>query len=192
SVFFQAGGFFSGSTTVRTTPSERALDSVNFALEPDLRDYLIYFGDGAVRNMYNVYHTLTGKIDSLVLPAISGGDIRVSPDGSLLYIPQVPTVAVVDIATRSIVTEFPYFDLVYAAVSADGRYLAFVNHEINILRADDYSVVYHDTTNGYAPTFSLDGNTFFCQAGDGFITPQYGLVVDLTGDPPDTANYNFP
>jgi len=186
SVFCRAGGFFSGSTKVLTTPSDRALDSVNFSLAPDLQDYLIYFSDGAVRNMYNVYHTLTGQIDSLVIPASAHWDIKVSPDGSLLYIPQVPTVAVVDIATRSKVTEIPYFDLVYAAVSADGQYLAFVNHEIYVLRADDYSVVYHDTTNGYAPTFSLDGNTFFCQAGDGYITPYYALVVDLTVDPPDT------
>ncbi len=192
SVFSQAGGFFSGSTTVRTTPSERALDSVNFALEPDLRDYLIYFGDGAVRNMYNVYHTLTGQIDSLEIPAAFIWSIRVSADGTLLYIPQNQSVAVADIASRSLVTELPYNWLRYAEVSADGRYLAFADEEIYVLRADDYSVVYHDTTNGDGPTFSLDGNTFFCQAGDGYTTPYYALVVDLSVDPPDTAHYNFP
>ncbi|MCP4685319.1 MAG: carboxypeptidase regulatory-like domain-containing protein, partial [bacterium] len=53
-VHCRAGGFFTGSTSVLTTPSDRALDSVDFALQPDLQDYLIYFGDGAVRNMYNV------------------------------------------------------------------------------------------------------------------------------------------
>jgi len=192
SVFCQAGGFFDGSTTVLTTPSDRAIDSVNFALGPDLQDYLIYFADGAIPYNYHVFHTLTHSLDTLSLPARAIWSIRISPDGSTLYIPQVSSVAVVDVITRSVLTELPYERMDYAAVSADGRYLAILDQEIYVLRTSDYSVVYHDTTNGSHPKFSPGGDTLFCPAGDGYVTPFYALVVDLSVDPPDTAHYSFP
>jgi hypothetical protein len=123
-VHCQAGGFFSGSTEILTTPSERQLDSVDFSLQPDLQDYLIYFADGAIPYNYHTFHTLTQTLDTLNLPARAIRDIRISPDGSLLYIPQNQSVVVANVSTQSTVTELPYEFMRYAEVSPDGRYLA--------------------------------------------------------------------
>jgi len=143
------------------------------------KDYVVYFQDGGTIDTYYAFHPLTGALDSFTLPADHrfGWQMAVSADGKRLFVPEPTTVAVVDIESRTILTQLPYKATGGVAVSPDGQLLAVLGENLHILRTSDFSVVFHDTDKVGQGRFSTDSKSFYCGAGGA-----YKLTLD-TGFP---------
>jgi len=143
-----------------------ACDRDNPVEPPQPKDYAVYFHDGGSDGVYFSYHPLTAKLETFTLPADAWQQMAVSADGELLYIPELTTVAVVDIQSRTVLTRLPYKVTGGVAVSPDNQYLAVLGEDLHILRTTDYSVVFHDTGAWMSEgRFSADSRSFYCASG---------------------------
>jgi len=137
--------------------------------EPDDKQYLVYFyrncdyedgycNESPILLAYNPY---TDVLDTFPLPVAPSGDLGIAPDGSVLYMPTESAVAVVDAKTQAVVTELPYPEVHYVAVSGDGSMIALMSDSLTILKTSDYSLVYRDTVEVGLGSFSDDCGRFY-------------------------------
>jgi hypothetical protein len=143
--------------------------------KPQEKDYVVYFadydwGDQEQGNKYYGYHTLTGVVDSFVVP---GHDCRVnglaiSPDGSFMYLYDGTSFLTVDLATKGIVAEHPVSISRQLSrqmiISPNGNFIAMQGRGFSIVSVPEFSVVFADTVqlvNGY---FTPDGRFFYGSA----------------------------
>jgi len=153
------------------------------------KEYYAYFGDLQAPNTYFRYNTLTCELDSFYLPYDSHDDgFCISPDGGTMYLHPDDAIVEVSLDSFQIVAEHP-IDLpkgnVYytsgheLVISLDGRYLAVLNGYLHIVRLNDYSILYSDSskifTSGW---FTNDGNTFFCGAKDSISKEMWEVSLD--------------
>ena len=163
------------------------------------KDYAVYFGDGAIKNWYFEYHPLTNRVDSFYVPFQAWSGIDASADGTRLFIGGTASIAVVDLDSKTIVEELPYKGAV--VVSPDNRWLAVTGDDLYILRASDYSVIFHDTTKtGWGGAFTPHGERFFCPAFDtvGFqnrilrVDIENGFAMSVTDFPEERVGQIIP
>jgi len=129
------------------------------------KDYPVYFHNGDSDSQYFAYHPLTGALDTFSLSVNLKWPMAVSPDGGRLYIPTAEAVAVIDAATRALVSELPYKARGGVAISPDNRYLAILGDDLYIVRTDDLETVHHDTDWASRGWFSDDSKSFYCASG---------------------------
>jgi len=142
------------------------------------KDYTVYFHNGAWPDAYFEFHPLTGALDSFRLPVEQHWQMSVSADGKKLFIPELSSVTVVDIETRTILVRLPYKANGGVAVSPDGELLAVLGEDLHILRISDFSVVFHDTDWVKQGRFGSNSKSFYCGSG-GLVTPLAAYKVAL-------------
>jgi len=128
-------------------------------------DLVFYLNDANLHDTFYAYHPITNHLDTISAPFSARYGLTASSDGSRLYCCQGGNVIVADTAF-GIITALPYNSTDGAAVSPDGRYVAFCSDSIlTILHTKDFSIVYQDTVNTSSGIFSSDSKHFFCSAG---------------------------
>jgi len=116
--------------------------------------------------------------------------VTVSADGSLLYMPiQTKSVVVVfDSDSLNVVTELPYKTGSPVAISPDGNLMAIFGKDLWVLNTDDYSVLFHDTSDIYNGVFSANSERLYAVAL-GSMPPEAQMlyVLDLSGSEPSAV-----
>lgn len=138
--------------------------------EPEVKDYRAWFWQGANRNAVYSYHTLTKTIDSAETAWTSARGVKVSHDGSLLYLSDYTSVKVVDTASFALVAELPHAPNAVIAVSPDGNYLVTSGDSLRLMQTSDYSTVYAEYPSARTATFSTDSRTLYAASTDDSIS----------------------
>jgi len=130
------------------------------------KDYTIYFCeyDEEYTQAFKCYgyHTTNQTIDTIPLPVYPVAGMAVSAEGTLLYVTQSQSVAIVDLFTLEVIKELPYADVREIAVSENDSLIAFLGDELNILKTSDYSLFFHDSVKVFHGIFSKDSKSFYC------------------------------
>ncbi len=153
------------------------------ALAPvEQKDYPVYFCAAGAGNWYFEYHPSTNRADSFYVPFQVSFGIDVSADGTRLFIGGANSIAVADLDSKTIVEELPYKGDVI--VSPDNRWLAVTGQDVYILRASDYSIIFHDTTKtGWGGAFAPYSDRFYCPAYDSNGFQDLVLTIDFQNEP---------
>ena len=158
---------------------------------PQDKDYVVYFTGSTHTptfhgSIYYAYHTLTGRVDSLVMacPDCCKNGCAVSPDGSILYIYDGSAIITVDAATLQVTGQHP---APYNGprpspirISPDGKFLVIEGYELSIISLPDYDIAFSDSVSAFNGYFSRDGRYYYCGAIIGQTMPSYR--VDLEND----------
>ena len=142
--------------------------------EPE-KQYLVYFyrncdykdgycNESPILLAYNPYADV---LDTIPLPLAPSGDLGISPDGEYLYVSTGASVAVMYLKTRQILRQLLYPDIHYIAVSGDGTMIALMGDSLEILRTEDYSLVYRDPVPVAKGTFSENCQRFYYAGREG-------------------------
>lgn len=160
-------GIWVGSLIIAGCSEDKAMTPS--PVQPE--DFVVYFYDGSIENWYYSYHPTSNQVDSFYLPYSAWHSFAVSNDGQTLYIGQHSSVAVIDLATLTIVHELPYSGAVIP--SPDGRFIAILGNEGHFFNTTDYSLVYTLEPWARSGTFTPDGNHFYYTR----VTPVPGQVL---------------
>lgn len=110
--------------------------------EPVVKDYKVWYWNAGNRYALYNYNTISGTIDSVVIPWQVSGDITVSHDGRLVYVPSGSLIGVFGTDSLQPVLELPYSAGHGVIVSPKGNYIAIPGDSSVILRTSDYEVVF--------------------------------------------------
>ncbi|MDF1545881.1 MAG: hypothetical protein P1R58_12375 [bacterium] len=144
------------------------------------KDYVAWFWEAVVTHRFYGYHVLTKQVDSFAVPFLPKG-MTISPDGKLMYIPTADSVKVLDIETKSVIVEIPYVAKNGVVASPDGQMLAIQSDNLYIIDANDYFLIYEDTSNLTAGLFTKDGGTFYGAADETGNGSLHAYRLDLRG-----------
>ncbi|RME31427.1 MAG: hypothetical protein D6800_00795 [Candidatus Zixiibacteriota bacterium] len=160
---------------------------------PVAKDYPVYFYNGANPNAYYEYRTLSGTLDSFMLPFVPGFDrMTVSSDGALLYVSARDGIHVVTLATREETTVLPFTDYRAVAVSPDGRWLAVQNGGLDILNRGGGDIILHLNDTTYDGLFATNSDAFYCLTGDMLNEPVHVLRVPVDTSVDTVTRTYFP
>lgn len=141
-----------------------------------VKDYPVYFSDGAKDGWFFEYHPIANTVDSFYLGPERGYRFSISANGKRMYLERESTLDVVDLKSHTVVKELPFTGA--TTVSADNDYLAVVNNGIRILQTSDLSIVYEDTLHVAYGSFSADSRRFYCPYLDPLTDSQQVAVID--------------
>lgn len=126
------------------------------------KDYPVYFLDGVDQSVLFRYWPKSSSLDSVVLPFEIRWDYELSPDGRLLYACGWDSLFVVSLTdSMEVLHIIPGRYRGGVAVSSDGSMLALSGPDLEILRMDDYSLVFRDSDETAQGVFSDDGREFY-------------------------------
>ena len=117
--------------------------------------YKVYIRDQISLDRWYIYYPESDYLDSIYFPPISGEqtihDASISPNGDKLYwsIYGSSDLIVVDTKTGEQIHEFNNYNVASVSHSPDGQYLSIrtMTSLMEILNADDLSLVYRDTAS---------------------------------------------
>jgi len=126
-------------------------------------DYPVYFWDGVHEDWVFRYHPQSNTVDSIQFPVENIVGLTVSADGQRVYVACIDSVLVMDTNTDQIAGVIPYASWAGVSVSPDNQLIAVGGDDLFIIRADDYSVVFHDTSRVSTQSghFSRDSKSYF-------------------------------
>ena len=136
-------------------------------------DYRVYFWDQASTEKLFIYHPTTQEIDSVDFPYEPTNGMTASADGKLLYLSVSNAVQVVETDSFTLVATLPYHSRDAVAVSRDDSLVAIMGDSLRILRTNDYSVVYFDTSKAREGFFSDDCRTLYYTGQSYFYTLRF-------------------
>ena len=147
------------------------------------KDYPVYSWDCNLEEVYLAYHPTTNQIDTFPVSIprpLTWNGLFASADGASLYFSLGSSVAILDLASNSLIDSLPYKAVL--AVSPDNRLIA-VRDDLGfyILNTSDYSEVFHDTDFVLQGTFSTSSTGFYanCYSDAGVPSRYYVCYVDL-------------
>ena len=152
--------------------------------EPE--DYIVYFTDSLNTSHWFSLHTATGEYDALDQPPQSMIGVRVSADGSKLYVPAPASTTVFSSDSLKVLAQIPYLAGREIVVSKDDKLIALLDDGFHVVSTTDYSLVYGDTDQACSARFSSDNKTLYFAAND-----HWGRV-ELDANPVVTERYAFP
>jgi DNA-binding beta-propeller fold protein YncE len=159
-------------------------------VEPDElgepKDYVVYFTDDVDPTRWFTLHTATGVYDALEPPPQKMIGMRVSADGSKLYVPASASTTVLSSDSLNVIAEIPYLARQEIVVSKDDRYIALLDDGFFILSTADYSLVYSDTDEAASARFSADNHALYFTGHD-----HWGRV-ELDANPVVTERFAIP
>jgi hypothetical protein len=148
------------------------------------RDYPLYYYD--LGDRYYRIHAVTGQVDTLQIPIESTcfpwssiprcTNMRASADGKLLFVTELDTTFVVNVADCIIIERLPYDGVNGVSVSPDGKKIAILGQGLYLLSSSDYSVVFHSGATLGNGNFSADSRSFYA-SGEGGV---YKVALDST------------
>jgi len=138
------------------------------------KDYAVYTFDLNADGRYYGYHPATGQLDSFDLAIKPAHGMRVSADGSELYVVGDETTWIVSLDSFRVIGELPLFGGVEP--SSDGRLMAIWNNGLSVVNTSDYSILLQTDEVLTHCVFSADNKSLYA-IGDGYI-----YRVDLESD----------
>ncbi|HDL01315.1 MAG TPA: hypothetical protein ENH23_03685 [candidate division Zixibacteria bacterium] len=127
-------------------------------------DYPVYFRKdedayGTSTYLYR-YRPTTNEVDSILMPD-TFNFFEVKPGEKQIFLHSNGKTEVYDIETQQIISVLPYFGRM--SCSPDSQLIAISDGtELNIIDADNYSLIYHDTTDVARAVFTRDNKKLFC------------------------------
>lgn len=141
-----------------------------------LKDYPVFFWEIMAGQYFYRYNVVSRRVDSVDLP-MNARAFAVSADGSTVYFfGSGPGGLILDAQTFQIQGYLPFPGRPFC--SSDGKHIAILGQDINIVRAEDYSLIFHDTDALSHGAFSPNGRRFYGNKGPGECETLYRVDIE--------------